>query len=295
MSLRNFRHLSIVILLGGMPLCWQMPAWAKPSASQASGGRVHVIGIGDSGESEDDAFGQKLAEDARNFVQLFETAFRAAGKSSMLQTQVIVGSDVTPRGIVRVVEALDVDSRDAIAILISSHGGIDTSGRHYFALREGRLYRQDLLSALARRGVRLVVLLSDCCSNFDDRSKDGTPVVQQRQSQPVPAQEVMDWRIVNDLFLRHGGVVDVTAAEPGFSSRVNSTGPGSLFTDALVETLHTPADRLLKALDRDGDGALQWDELLPQLRGRAADLWRSQAANRPQQAYAYRLGRWLEN
>jgi hypothetical protein len=87
--------------------------------------------------------------------------------------------------------------------------------------------------------------------------------------------------------------VDLTAAEPGFPSRIDLKKSGSLFTNAFLGILKTPHGELVRHLDKDGDGQMQWDEILPQLRGLAARYDQQQGDDQPQQAYATSLGRWM--
>ncbi len=100
---------------------------------------------------------------------------------------------------------------------------------------------------------------------------------------------------MSSLFLSHSGVVDMTAAEPGYNALIVLTNPGSLFTNAFIQVLKTPYADLVRKLDRDGDSEIQWDEILPQVRGSGRGLLSGTvmgSADRPQHAFARSLGVW---
>lgn len=255
-------------------------------------GSMHLVVIGD---SNDQRHGRKLLEDVDNIENAIVKGHADAGRGSQCHSTRVVGDDVNGNTILKTIENCRVNPDDAIVVVITCHGAIDGQDRHFFSLGNGRerLFRDDVLAAMKRHNARLTVLLSDCCSNYTSRDRDGVPVVPAHSSRPIARQQGIDWKILEHLFHRHAGLIDVTAAEPGFAGAVNIFGPGSLFTNAFLEILNSRWEELMRTLDKDGDNGLQWDEVLPQLRGRAADMWRAQSPDRPQQAYAYSLGRWL--
>jgi hypothetical protein len=259
---------------------------AVPSASAAP--TLHLVAFGD---SNDPGLGPKLADDAHNIVSAFTRSFERAGRANQLRTHTLVGNDVSPARILATVERLAVQPQDTVVILGSCHGDTDIHGQHRITLNAGILHRRALLAAMNAKKPRLAVLLTDCCSSHENGTA-GTHVVPTYRPQDLPAGETIDWRTLNCLFLSHSGVVDITAAEPGFKARVDAQS-GSLFTNALIRVLNTPWDRLVAGLDRDRDGHIQWDELLPQVRGLAARYEEQQTGAAVQQAYATKLGVWL--
>ncbi|MBX9680213.1 MAG: caspase family protein [Gemmataceae bacterium] len=269
-----------------MVLALCLAAVIVPSASAAP--TLHLVAFGD---SNDPKLGPKLADDAHNIVSAFTRSFERAGRANQLRTHVLVGDDVTPARILATVERLAVQPEDTLVILGSCHGDTDAQVQHRITLHAGILYRHALLAAMKAKKPRLAVLLTDCCSSHAN-GNPGIHVVPTYRPQELPAGQTIDWRTLNCLFLSHAGVVDITAAEPGFRARVDRDRSGSLFTNALIRVLNTPYDRLIGGLDRDRDGNIQWDELLPQLRGLAARYHEEQIGTAEQQAYAFKLGTW---
>jgi hypothetical protein len=168
--------------------------------------------------------------------------------------------------------------------------------QHVLTFHHGHLERTRLLAALKAKSPRLTVVLTDCCSG----GITGRAVVPTYTAKALQTGGLMEWNTMASLFLQHSGVVDITAAEPGYCGKIDLDKAGSLFTNALVRILKTPHAELIRNLDRDGDRHLQWDELLPQLRGVAAEYDRAQMEKhtnehdiRPQQAFAISLGRWV--
>ena len=295
-----------------LALCLSAAGLAAPAAQGNPEDQpvVHLVAIGDldvGKEVEKDGsikyadFGIKVAEDARNIITTFETAFTKAGKPTQLKTQLILGKDVTPDNVLGVIAKLPVKNNDTLVVLYSGHGQMEDGHKHVLTFHHGDLPRQRLLDAMRAKDPRLMVLLTDCCS----AGVAGRSVAKPYEPQAMKDGEVMEWSPVNSLFLRHHGLVDLTAAEPGFCGKIDLKKPGSLFTNALVRVLKTPHGELIRRLDKDGDGHLQWDEDLPQLRGLAAQYDRQQLRDlaarsgrdlsdvAPQQAYATSLGRWM--
>ena len=260
------------------------PAW---SASQS---RVHVISIGDSGAG---SIADKVVEDARNVVASFESSFAKAGVADRLSTRLIVGEDVTREKILAIIDAAKIGPDDALVVYFSGHGGCNSNNEHFLALggRE-RLSRKELLQVMQRTQPRLAVLLTDACSSYSN-GKPGAHVLPTYQPQAFSGGNAMEWATIESLFFKHRGTVDITAAEPGFRAVVDGRNSGSLFTNAMLRILHTPYSQLIASLDRDHDGYLQWDEVLPQLRAHAATADAEQHGAPIQQAYAIQLGVWI--
>src|ERR1019366_8459886 len=117
----------------------------------------------------------------------------------------------------------------------------------------------DLVAGMKAKNARLMVLLTDCCSG----GISAPSVVPQYEPRAMKDGEVMEWNTVNDLFLRHSGLVDVTAAEPGFCGVIDKKKAGSLFTNALLRVMKTPHAELVRHLDKDGDRQVQWHGSVP--------------------------------
>jgi hypothetical protein len=280
---RNLLHVVLALALTA-----SLPAAASAAPEDAP--RVFLLAVA---ESNDKAIGTKVAEDARNTIDLFEVSFEAAGRSQQLRTKLIAGDDLTSRNVLAAVRALPVRPQDVVVVLWSGHGDM-TDGKHYLSCGGGdKLSRDALVAALAARKPHLTVLLTDVCSSFPP-GRTGPAVVPTTPDLRLPRGPVMPWATVESLFLLHAGVVDLTAAEPGTPAATSKTKPGSHFTNALLGALAAPHADLVRGLDRDGDRFIQWDELLPQVRGAAAASHQREnpAVKRPQHAYAWSLGEW---
>src|SRR5437667_9272958 len=57
-------------------------------------------------------------------------------------------------------------SQDVLLFYFTGHGGIDTQRGHLYELRDGRLFKAELLQAMRQHNPRLTVVLSDCCSTI---------------------------------------------------------------------------------------------------------------------------------
>lgn len=272
-----------------LALCLAAASFAAPSvkANPDDAPTVHLVAIGDLDVGDD--FGKKVAEDARNTVTTFEKAFANAGKAKQLKTRLLLGKDVTPENVLDGIAKLDVRKNDTLVVLYSGHGGMGKDRKHLLTFHHGDLSRERLLAGMKAKNPRLMILLTDCCS----AGIHAPSLVTKYEPRVMKDGDIMEWDTVNSLFLRHAGLVDLTAAEPGYCGKLDRQKAGSLFTNALLRILKTPHGELVRHLDKDGDGQMQWDEILPQLRGLAAKYDRQQYQGAPQQAYATSLGRWM--
>jgi Caspase domain len=280
---RFLRRLVLALVLSAAAIT---PAYAADAPT------VHLLAIGD---SRDAGFGKKLEEDARHIVRTFEERFAKAGRTQQLRTALMLGKDVSANDVTAKIGQLKLAPADTLVVLYSGHGGTDPKTRkHYLTFTDGsRLARADLLGTMKARNVRLAVLLTDCCSGYGKNcGVRGRPVVPTYQPHPLPKGAAMEWATVDSLFLKHAGVVDITAAEPGFCGEIDKAKAGSLFTNALVRVLKVPYKHLVKELDRDRDGFVQWDEFLPELRAVGSQYMRAQNVDGRQEAYATALGNW---
>jgi Caspase domain len=250
---------------------------------------VHVVAIGDLDVGGN--FGAKVADDARNIIATFRDTFAKAGKADQLKPHLVLGKDVNPDHVLRLIHGLNVRPHDTLVVLYSGHGGMESRNNHILAFHHGELEKNRLLSAMTAKNPRLTVLLTDCCSN----GVEPKHVVPKYLPKPMKNGAVMEWNTMESLFLRHSGLVDISASEPGFSAQLDHVKAGSLFTNALIRVLKTPQVDLIRHLDRDGDRWLQWDELLPELRALAAKYHREQYQSDRQQAFATSLGKWVSS
>lgn len=280
-AITHLRRLVLALSLAGVCLAG--------SAAFAADNKpiVHLVAIGDLDVGGE--FGTKVADDARNIVTTFRDAFAKAGRADQLRPHLVLGKDVNPQHVLRLINGLNVRPQDTLVVLYSGHGGMQSRDNHILAFHHGDLEKNRLLSAMTAKNPRLTVLLTDCCSN----GVEPKHVVPKYLPKPMKNGAAMEWSTMESLFLRHRGLVDISASEPGFSAQLDHEKAGSLFTNALIRILKTPQADLIRHLDRDGDRWLQWDELLPELRALAAKYHREQYQSDSQQAFANSLGKWV--
>lgn len=220
------------------PVAPQAPP-ARPAAEPLDATRLHVLLVGDTADPE---IGGSVAVDLRTMEAAVEVGVPEARRT----VTTLSGAEVTPDGILARVRALEVRPTDALLLYYAGHGAWAEAGP-YLRMAGGRLLdRAALVTALRAKGPRLVVLLTDCCSTYVGKTA--------LYAMPLPDPSV--WR---DLFFRHRGVVDVTAARRG-QVAVGDELLGGVFTWAVAQALTTTPRA---ELDRDRDGIVTFAELLP--------------------------------
>lgn len=223
-------------------------AWAPdvraepPAAPQPPDATLlHVLLVGDTADPE---IGPSVAVDLRTMQAAIESGVPEARRALTR----LSGTEVAPDTILARVRALDVAPTDAVLLYYAGHGAWSEGGP-YLRMAGGRiLQRAALLAALREKGPRLVVLLTDCCSTYVGKTALYAP--------PLPDPSV--WR---DLFFRHRGLVDVTAARRG-QVAVGDELLGGIFTQAVAQVL---TQKPRAELDRDRDGIVTFSELLPEI------------------------------
>lgn len=155
----------------------------------------------------------------------------------------------SPASLLETVSELSVAPGDAILFYFSGHGSVDDQG-HYLALAAGKLYRNDLMSALTAKRARMVALITDCCNTRSDGYLYAAPFIEVTSPRaPTP--------LFKRLFLDSTGVVDITSSSPGESAffapyQEDPPGsPGSIFTG-----------EWLKWIDKEKHNSRSWDELV---------------------------------
>lgn len=155
----------------------------------------------------------------------------------------------SPANVLATVNELTVGSGDAILFYFTGHGSVDDKG-HFLSLANGKLYRKDLLAALAAKQARMVALITDCCNTRSDGYLYASPYVEVTSPRvPTP--------LFKRLFLDSRGIVDITSSSPGESAffapyQEDPPGsPGSIFTTAWVNWI-----------DQEKHNSRSWDELI---------------------------------
>jgi hypothetical protein len=233
--------------------------------------KLHVILVFDTGAA-DLALGLRVDQTrVRNLlVQNIPGSRLDMDKSHLFE-----GKQVTREEILKAVRKLEVGPEDGILFYYGGHGGRTPDGKHFLALRQGRLFRDELRQALDARKAGLVVLLTDCCSNA---VKMARVVEDDYGSRPVELVKEIH-PTLRDLFFRARGTVDITAAsnDRAYGDDIS----GGLFTQATCRILSTKHKALLARLDTNHDGQLTWVELFPGLKKDTEELFISWLAKIP--------------
>jgi hypothetical protein len=230
------------LLLGACSVlaCLALSAPRDAAAEEADDAtRVHVLLVIDSNDPE---IGTSVETDLGRIRKLVEWGLPEPRRSVV----VLQGNDVTPQRILAHYEKLEVRPTETVFFYYAGHGAWYTGG-HYLRMQQGKglLERKDLLAAIAAKKPRLAVVLTDCCSTYVGATMFVT------QLSPDPS-------VFRDLFFRHRGVVDVTAAQKG-QVAVGDEARGGAFTAALWDVL-TEMPRA--TLDANEDGVVSWAEMM---------------------------------
>jgi hypothetical protein len=209
-------------------------------------GTVHFVVACDTNPAA--RLGNSVEWDATNFYNTFCFNFPRAwstwnGVTGNLASRenVLNNIQMTPQGILNTIHSLQVaPGQDAVVFYYSGHGFYDPQqGQMLDMPQRGTLSRAAVRQAIVRKGPRLVVILTDCCSALK-------PVPQvplgawwgPSLAQPTP---LFDW-----LLLHHAGVVDITSSRQGeISMTRNVSNEGSMFTFPLLEYLNQNNQRRL--------------------------------------------------
>ena len=219
-----------------------LAAWAPVTRAEdppADATHLHALLIAD---TNDETIGASVRQD----VGKMELALSWGVPEERYSATVLEGDAVTPDGIRGAIQAIDVKPTDTLLVFYAGHGAWSEGG-HYLRMNDGKvLERKDLRAAIEAKAPRLGVLVTDCCSTYVGKHA-------------FAKQLINDPDLFRDLFFRHRGVIDVTAAEKG-QVAVGDEIQGGYFTSALVDALTTVPR---ESLDRDKDRIVTWAELLP--------------------------------
>jgi hypothetical protein len=235
-----------VVVTGGGPT---LAADAPPIAQPEDATRVHALLIADTMDKD---IGESVAVDLRQMKAAIENGLPESRRSIAQMT----GADVTPAAILARVRSLPVAATDGLVVYYAGHGAWADTGPYLRLHDAALLQRADLVAAMRERAPRLAVLLTDCCSTYVGKAA-------------FYRAAVADPDVFRDLFFRHRGLVDITAAQKG-QVAVGDTMQGGIFTQALTEVLTaTPRE----TLDADRDGVVSWAEAAADLATRTKGVF----------------------
>ena len=122
-----------------------------------------------------DRLGITWGRDGDNVKAVLESAIKKQQLGDRYSLDVFTGKQVTPDRIVAHFRDLAVGPHESLVFYYSGHGGLHYTKGHYLALTHGRLYRSDLLAAMASNKPQLTVVLTDCCANWYGGALHGEP------------------------------------------------------------------------------------------------------------------------
>jgi hypothetical protein len=240
---------------------------------------LHVVLVGDTDAKDYDDTGvaptRIVAEGAQNDVLALEQLFKKGlGGRATVTVTMLVGADVTPAKVLRYFRDLRaVDETTGLVLYYSGHGGIDGATRqHALTFDSGTLWRADVREAMLARKPGFAAVITDCCSGYAairavavavGRADVAAGFVPAEPEYPAEVVKTLD-----DLFLRHRGLVDVTAAADG--TFAIGTAEGGLFTIATRDTVRQPR----AVLDVSADKFVSWAEIWPVIQGNTNGLYR---------------------
>jgi hypothetical protein len=165
----------------------------------------------------------------------------------------------------------------------------EESRQHLLAFDSGFMSRNALLLAMRERDPGFIAVLTNCCSNFIP-SGHSRPMAAGGSGRSArfgegPRYPPEVCRNIENLFLEHRGIVDLTAAEPG--TFAFSSAGGGCFTLGLLGSCKL--DR--RVLDANNDGFVNWSEVWPQIRAQTNAIYTAHRTpdQEDQLAHAFQL------
>ncbi len=141
-------------------------AWAQGEST-----RLRFVIVVDT----EDQMGKTWGQDGDNVRAVVAAAAQRQNLGPRVAIDVLSGKQVTPENIINHLRTMPVGAEETLAFYYSGHGGFSLSKGHYLALRWGKLYRSAIMDALQAHKPRLVVMLTDCCSNIAGGARQTEP------------------------------------------------------------------------------------------------------------------------
>lgn len=258
-------RLTIVVLSAS--LAW-LSSFLAPAPAFAQKKTCHLLIFAD---TADPKIGDSVKIDANAMTKIFEDNI----PNSQLRITRLDGSRLTGPAILRTIRNHPVRAQDTLIVYYSGHGAFDRTQGHYFlAGRQANrnVLRTTVRQAMQSKGVRLNVLLSDCCSNMlplPGRPK-GHAELMQFLTRARPALASLCWK--------PSGFVDMNSCKRGQVALGNNLD-GGFFTS-----------RLSKFLRENMQREVSWPMLAGYVKTATSRMFRQKNPN----GYTYRTGsRWL--
>ena len=240
--------------------------------------RVHVLVACDTDAGGGISPGVKLNRD--RMEKVLTDGFR--GRDKVADITVFTGANVTRDRILSYFQNLDSRASETLVFYYSGHGGSRPAGKefqHYLALTHGTaLFRADLRRTMESKPHQSTILITDCCSNhkrYDRRQMERARhelAYLFGEDDPAQMPSDVDRRTIDCLFLRHTGVIDITAASPSRDQFSWSNDQiGGLFTYALVRALRSDVNSINQGRNRKED-VVNWQQAFSRIQVWAAGL-----------------------
>jgi hypothetical protein len=256
----------------------RMPALQTPADEQET---LHILLVAD---TSDDSIGKSCITDLKTVKRYFAEATNIP-KNRQVRLTFMTGSpapDAAQGALIYSRDAIlahykgladrgDVKPGDTILFYYSGHGAFDPEKGHFLAKMgdlEHSMFRSDLRQAILQCKPRLTVLLTDCCSNVISLASIlSKGLVEDRA------------RVVDSLFFKPSGVVDINSSSQGQES-AGTESEGGFFTSVFFDKMGLEVDTIEKRLAAKGlpvkmDGILTWRELFPLLTVPTSLKWKT--------------------
>ncbi len=211
-----------IIALVALCLADRLPAQPGDEAA-----RVRILLVVDT----DDEGGATWGRDGDNVRAVLEAALKKQQLEIRYTLEVFTGREVTPERMLAHCKALQTGPDESVLFYCSGHGGYNRGKGHFLALTHGTLYRKDLLATIQAQKPRLIVLLTDCCSNYAGGAWLGEPAAEVH-----PARGTGE---VRPKAVRTEPVVLVREAKPDPKRRQKAERPN---TKALLQATRAARD-----------------------------------------------------
>jgi hypothetical protein len=248
--------------------------------AEAAEGRAHILIVAD---TDAENIGELTRVDGQMMLSLFTSRIPERSRT----VKVLSSREATPDQIRAYFRRLESKSADTLLLFYSGHGAWDVGRGHLLTLNAGTMERSELLNLMKGKDHRLIVLLTNACSNLVSSDEGPSPFARKGRVERQAAGELDP--VMRALLFEEQGVVDITAAEIGTYAFGHPT-MGGFFTIALREVLSQPAQRL-----DNGTGSVSWQTVFPLIRRRTEAIFQTVASYEPQLALLQARQRPLAN
>jgi hypothetical protein len=236
----------VCVLLGPVAASAQTPAEAS---------RVRILLLID--DSAPGASVNGFALDHSAVKKVFKEAFRALNLENRYTLDILDGKNALRSKVLAYYRNLKTEPDEVLVCYFSGHGGADPQDGHFLDLEDGTLKRSELRAAMLAKNTRLVVLITDCCADYNYGGRAGSTldpkpkndqalnIAKDAPKKLMPnAQSIrrdVPGETLRQLLFHHQGIVDITACQIG-KQAFSSKNIGGYFTLSLVALLQAPPE-----------------------------------------------------